>query len=230
MQQVLIVDDEASIVHLITGYLRKEGFSVLVAETGPEALEMAKWSAPDLIILDVMLPDLDGFEVCRRLRQTSMVPILMLTAKAGEADKIIGLGIGADDYLTKPFSPRELVARVKALLRRANLREPPITSDILQFGDLTLDLRAMSVRKAGKPVNLTAIEFQLLKILATHPGQVFTKQQLLDLCWGYDYVGDDRLVVVHIANVRKKLEDNPAEPMYIQTIRGVGYAFRKDDH
>lgn len=229
MHSILLVDDEPTIIRLMAGYLEKEGFSIEVARDGSTAVQKASLLNPSLIVLDVMLPELDGWEVCRRIRQHSDVPILMLTARSDETDKIVGLSIGADDYLTKPFSPRELVARVKALLRRSTMRLAEKRTEWISVHELTLDLKAMTVTKRGESIHLTAIEYQLLKIMASHPGQVFTKQQLLDLCWGYQFMGDDRLVVVHVGNLRKKLEDDPGNPQYILTVRGTGYCFRKGE-
>lgn len=226
MTTVLVVDDEEKLVELVEGYLRREGFEVLVALDGPTALDLARTKQPDLIVLDVMLPGLDGIEVCRRLRQFSDAYVLMLTAKSEEIDKIVGLTVGADDYLTKPFSPRELVARVRAMLRRprsaiaADEEVPPP----IRFGDLVIDPGRHEVIRRGEPVPLTAREFALLAAMAAHPGLVFTRSQLLERVWGDGYY-DDHVVDVHVANLRKKLGDDPANPRYVQTVRGVGYRF-----
>jgi DNA-binding response OmpR family regulator len=228
MTTTLIVDDERNLVELIQGYLEREGYTVLVAYDGTKALEQARTHHPDLIVLDLMLPGMDGIEVCRQLRQFSDAYVLMLTAKAEEIDKIIGLSVGADDYLTKPFSPRELVARVKAMLRRprhvAGMPATPDKPPILRFGELTIDEERHEVLIRGESVALTAREFALLVTLAQHPGRVFTRAQLLERVWGDEYY-DDHVVDVHIGNLRKKLEDDPAEPQYVQTVRGVGYRF-----
>jgi two-component system, OmpR family, alkaline phosphatase synthesis response regulator PhoP len=223
---ILIVDDEKNLVELVQGYLEHEGFAVCVAYDGPSALELARSCRPDLVVLDVMLPGLDGVEVCRRLRAFSDAYVLMLTSRAEEIDKIVGLSVGADDYVTKPFSPRELVARVKALLRRPRtgaLAEPDAPL-VRRFADLVLDEGRHEVTRHGTVVALTAREFQLLVTVAAHPGRVFTRTQLLERVWGDDYY-DDHVVDVHMANLRKKLEDDPTHPRYLETVRGVGYRF-----
>ncbi len=224
--RILVVDDEAPLRDLVTRYLRREGYDVRAASDGPTALDMARADAPDLVILDIMLPGLDGIEVCRRLRQFSDAYVLMLTARAEEIDKIVGLTVGADDYVTKPFSPRELVARVKALLRRprAGGTAEPEAPPVHRFGALAIDEGRHEVTLHGSPVALTAREFALLATLAAHPKRVFTRAQLLERVWGEEYY-DDHVVDVHIANLRKKLADDPACPAYIETVRGVGYRF-----
>jgi DNA-binding response OmpR family regulator len=221
---VLIVDDELNLVDLVKGYLEREGFEVLVARDGPAAVEMARAHRPDLIVLDVMLPGFDGIEACRQIRQFSDAYVFMLTARAEEIDKIVGLSVGADDYLTKPFSPRELVARLKAMLRRPRSLGQIVedTPPAQQFGDLTLDEGRHEVTRRGSVVSLTAREFRLLTALAAHPGHVFTRSQLLERVWGDDYY-DDHVVDVHVANLRRKIEDDPANPRYVETVRGVGY-------
>jgi two-component system alkaline phosphatase synthesis response regulator PhoP len=224
-RRILIVDDERPLRDLVAGYLRREGYDVLAAADGPTALDIARASRPDLVILDVMLPGLDGVEVCRRLRQFSDAYVLMLTARTEEIDKIVGLSVGADDYVTKPFSPRELVARVKALFRRPHSgggepNEPPVC----RFGALVIDEGRHEVIKYGAMVALTAREFALLSTLAAHPKRVFSRSQLLEHVWGQEYY-DDHVVDVHVANLRKKIEDDPARPIYIETVRGVGYRF-----
>jgi two-component system alkaline phosphatase synthesis response regulator PhoP len=227
MTTILIVDDESNLTDLVRGYLEREGFSVLTAADGPTALEMARSHRPDLIVLDVMLPGLDGVEVCRRLRQFSDAYVVMLTAKAEEIDKIVGLSVGADDYVTKPFSPRELVARIKAMLRRPRTTDTSVQPEEMtarHFGEIVLDEGRHEVTRSGEPVPLTAREFQLLATLAAHPGHVFTRAQLLERVWGDDYY-DDHVVDVHVANLRKKIEDDPANPRYVETVRGVGYRF-----
>jgi DNA-binding response OmpR family regulator len=225
---ILVVEDERNLVDLLRGYLEQEGYDVSDAGDGPEGVRQTRETNPDLIILDVMLPGFDGVEVCRQIRRFSDAYVLMLTARAEELDKIVGLSVGADDYVAKPFSPREVVARVKALLRRprgqvgtspsADLQEPAI----LRCGDLTIDEGQHTVRRAGEEIPLTAREFSLLLTLARHPGRVFTRAQLLEQVWGDEYY-DDHVVDVHVGNLRKKLEDESAEPRYVQTVRGVGY-------
>ncbi|WP_029214893.1 response regulator [Kallotenue papyrolyticum] len=223
--RILIVDDEAPIVELICAYLRQDGFAVATASDGLGALEAVERFNPDLVVLDVLLPGLDGLEICRRLHQTRNIGILMVSARAEEVDRLMGLGAGADDYLTKPFSPRELVARVKAILRR--LRPTPSGSDVLSFRHLALeiDVERREVRRAGRNVELTPLEFQLLRVLAASPGRVFTREQLLQRVWGDDFYGTDRVVDVHIGLLRRKLEVEPGLPQPIQTVRGVGYRF-----
>jgi two-component system alkaline phosphatase synthesis response regulator PhoP len=224
METILVVDDEQNLIDLVKGYLEREGFVVLTAGDGPSAVDVTRARKPDLIILDIMLPGFDGVEACRQIRQFSDAYILMLTARSEEIDKIIGLSVGADDYLTKPFSPRELVARVKAILRRPRslghlaADVPPVR----RFGELTVDEARHEITVRGDVVPLTAREFQLLATLAAHPGHVFTRSQLLERVWGNDYY-DDHVVDVHIANLRKKIEDDPANPRYVETVRGVGY-------
>jgi DNA-binding response OmpR family regulator len=222
---ILIVDDEQNLVELVQGYLEQEGFTVQVAFDGLSALDLARTCRPDLVVLDVMLPSLDGVEVCRRLRAFSDAYVLMLTARAEEIDKIVGLSVGADDYVTKPFSPRELLARVKALLRRPRTGAPAEPAPpVRRFSDLVVDEGRHEVTQRGTVVPLTAREFQLLSTIAAHPGRVFTRSQLLDRVWGDAYY-DDHVVDVHMGNLRKKLEDDAAHPRYIETVRGVGYRF-----
>ena len=221
--RVLVVDDEANLVELVQGYLERDGYDVLTAADGPTALALTRDQRPDLIVLDLMLPGIDGLEVCRRVRQFSDAYILMLTARAEEVDKVVGLAVGADDYLTKPFSPRELVARVRAMLRRPRSGggepEPPSPRCL---GGLVIDTARYEVRKRGEPVALTAREMSLLATLAEHPGHVFTRAQLLEKVWGSELY-DDHVVDVNIGNLRRKLEDDPARPRWLQTVRGVGY-------
>jgi two-component system alkaline phosphatase synthesis response regulator PhoP len=227
----LVVEDEQPILDLITSYLRAEGSTVHTARDGPTALTVARAVRPDLVVLDVMLPGLDGLEVCRRLQQEFDVYVLMLTARHEEVDKLVGLSVGADDYMTKPFSPRELVMRCKAILRRsrsggarANGARPPERPP-LRFDDVTIDPETREVQRATARIDLTAREFDLLYALAEHPGRVFSRDQLLELVWGRDFAGIDRVVDVHIGLLRRKLEDDPANPTLIQTVRGVGYKF-----
>ena len=224
----LVVEDEQRLRELVRGYLEREGFIVLTAADGITALDLARLHAPDLVVLDLMLPGLDGLEVCRRLRTFSDAYVIMVTAKAEEIDRIVGLEVGADDYLTKPFSPRELIARVRAMLRRPRHGGAATVPDILppqRFGELLIDHERHEVTIAGTVVVLTSLEFALLTTLAAHPGRVFTRDQLLERVWGADYFGDDHVVDVHIANLRKKLGDDPAMPRYIETVRGAGYRF-----
>jgi DNA-binding response OmpR family regulator len=216
--RILVVDDELPIVELVRGYLEREGFAVASAADGPAAIEEVRAWAPDVIVLDLMLPGLDGVEVCRRVRTFSDAYVLMLTARAEEVDRIVGLSVGADDYLVKPFSPRELVARVKALLRR-----PRTTSSMPAPSGLEVDEPRHEVRVDGAAVELTATEFGVLAFLARDPGVVVSRATLLDRIWGPEFVGDDHLVDVHVANLRRKLGDDPAEPRFVETVRAVGY-------
>ena len=215
---VLVVDDEQHIIDLARMYLAQEGFTVEQALDGAEALRKIRDLKPALIVLDLMLPEVDGWEVCRRTRASSDVPIIMLTARTDDVDKIVGLELGADDYLVKPFNPRELVARVKAILRRYDRSIQPGTA--LHLGELMIDPSSREVRLASQPIQLRAKEFDLLYTLAEHRGQVLTREQLLDLVWGYDYYGETRTVDVHVAHLRKKLRGGDVE---IETVRGVGY-------
>ncbi len=235
MTRILVVDDEATLVELVRNYLEREHYEVLTAEDGRTALDLTRTARPDLVVLDVMLPGLDGIEVCRQLRQFSDAYVIMVTARAEEIDKLLGLTVGADDYLTKPFSPRELVARVKALLRRPHqvagmLPVSAVLPDdapaLQQWEDLTIDEAQHEVTRHGQPVELTAREFALLLTLAKHPGRVFTRDQLLERVWGDAYY-DDHVVDVHVGNLRKKLETDPAHPHYIETVRGVGYRLHR---
>jgi two-component system response regulator VicR len=227
-KQILVVDDESSIRDVLTRYLEREGYRVEVAADGPSALHATAQMSPDLIVLDLMLPGLDGLEVCHRLRMQSTVPIIMLTARDEEADKVRGFTTGADDYITKPFSPAELVLRVKAVLRRveaATATPAPAPGDMLRFGSLAISPAFRRVELAGRAVDLSAREFDLLFFLASHPGQVFTRNQLLQQVWDYNYYGDSSTVTVHISRLREKLEPDPTRPSYIKTVWGVGYKF-----
>ena len=223
--RVLVVDDEVALAGVIASYLQREGFDVTQAHDGPSAVDKARRDAPDLVVLDVMLPGLDGIEVCRQLRTFTDAYIIMLTARDEEVDKIVGLSVGADDYVVKPFSPRELIARVRAMLRR-----PRVASDgevpavpALAFADVTVDLQARRVTRAGTAIELTRTEFDLLAILAARPKTAFTRRQLLDEVWGDGWYGDEHVVDVHIAHLRAKLGDDAGDPCYIRTVRGVGY-------
>jgi DNA-binding response OmpR family regulator len=217
---ILIVDDEPTIREVVEQYLRREGYQTTIAANGEEAV--ARAGDADLIVLDLMLPKMDGLEVCRQIRSTRDVPIIMLTAKTEEVDKLVGLGIGADDYVTKPFSPRELVARVAAVLRRSRAASPQ-AGDIVRAGGLRINPQLRTVERDGTPVELTAREFELLHFLASHPGQVFTREQLLDQVWDYTFPGDTSTVTVHIRRLREKVEPDPVRPQYVKTVWGVGY-------
>lgn len=222
-RRILIVDDEVTVLKTVSAYLEQDGFDVKTAMDGKTIMELAQSFQPELIILDVMLPEIDGFSILREIRHESDVYILMLTAKAGEVDRVVGLELGADDYLTKPFSPRELVARVKAILRRgrnANLAEP-----VLTFDQLRIDPDARRIWKMSEEIELTPIEYDLLYALARHHQRVLSRYQLIEHVWGYDYFGDERVIDVHIRRLRLKIEDNPQIPAYIVTVRGAGYRF-----
>jgi DNA-binding response OmpR family regulator len=221
--RILVVDDEPPLVELVRGYLEREGFWVTSAGDGPTAVQLVRDIAPDVVVLDLMLPVFDGLEVCRQIRTFSSAYILMLTARGEELDRIVGLTVGADDYMVKPFSPRELVARVKALLRRG--RTAGVRATALPAG-LRLDTERREVTVDGSPVTLTATEFELLASLAREPGVVIPRSHLLDRVWGGEFVADYHLVDVHVANLRRKLGDDPANPRFVETIRGVGYRLR----
>jgi len=225
-QTILVVDDEKGIVEVVCDYLVNAGFQVLEACTGRQALALFDQQAPDLVVLDLMLPDISGEEVCRAIRRKSRVPILMLTAKVAEIDLLAGFQLGADDYVTKPFSPRQLVARVQAILRRMS-DEAFTLSDQLSFnnGDLVIDSLRHEVRKTGEPVALTPIEFKILASLGKYPTKVFTREELILLALEDDYQGNDRVIDSHIKNIRQKIEDDTRAPQYIQTVHGIGYKF-----
>jgi len=218
---ILVVEDDQSLREVLQLGLRREGFTVVEAADGRRALEVFRRTTPDLVLLDVMLPFLDGFEVCRELRRTSLVPVIMLTARADTVDVVVGLESGADDYITKPFEFPELLARIRSVLRRA--RAEGRRSEVLHLGPLTLDLDSHSVRRDAEEIRLTATEFRLLVELARHPGQVLTRDQLLERVWGYTYLGDSRLVDVHVQRLRAKVEADAGRPDLILTVRGVGY-------
>jgi len=228
-KKILIVDDEKNIVDILKFNLKKEGFTTIEAYDGEQAVELAFNENPDLILLDVMLPKMDGFTVCRKLRQSLTTPIIMLTAKEEEVDKVLGLELGADDYITKPFSQRELMARIKANIRRTAMEEVAATraASIIQAKDLVIDCDRYEVKRDGKVIELTLREFELVKFLAMHPGQIFTRESLLEKVWGYEYYGDVRTVDVTVRRVREKLERDPSNCEYIMTKRGVGYYFDK---
>ncbi|GEN85952.1 response regulator transcription factor [Oceanobacillus sojae] len=226
--QILIADDEKEIRDLLKKYLEREQYQIDLAKDGEEAFQLFDRKQYHLVILDLMMPKLDGIEVCRRLRAKTNVPIMMLTAKDQEIDKLLGLGIGADDYITKPFSIHEVVARVKALLRRSFIREMDnsfLEKSSITFKDLTINLKNYTLTIAGKEIPLTAKEFELLKFLVSQPEQVFTKTQLFRNVWGSDYIEDDNTVMVHIRKLRKKIEIDPSNPKFIQTVWGIGYKF-----
>lgn len=223
---ILVVDDEKPIVEILKVNLVKSGYRVICAYDGEEAVKKARNEEPDLILLDVMLPKQDGFTVCKKIRETSSVPIIMLTAREEEVDKILGLELGADDYMTKPFSLRELMARVKANLRRTQLKaNEDSESNVMVFGDLSIDTDKYEVRKRGKVIDVTYREFELLKFLANKRGKIFSRENLLNKVWDYEFIGDERTVDVTIRRLREKIEDNPSVPTYIMTKRGVGYYF-----
>jgi len=221
MPTVLVVDDEPKIARLARDYLEHAGFRVTTAADGATALQSAGRDRPDLIVLDLRLPDIDGLDVTRALRKESTVPIIMLTARGEEADKLIGLELGADDYMTKPFSPKELVARVRAVLRRWELARAG--GDTLQAGDVVLDLPRMRTRVSGRPVDLTPTEFHLLAAMARYPGRVYTRAQLLDALHGVAFESYERAIDAHVKNIRRKLEPDPRRPRYVLTVYGVGY-------
>ena len=224
--KILAVDDEPTLLNTVRAYLEKEGYSVQTADNGRSALHVFRDFQPDLVVLDIMLPEIDGLEVLRQLRQSSNVYVIMLTAKADEADKVIGLGIGADDYVTKPFSPRELVARVKAALRR--LSGDSSSKPDLVSTHIRLDEAARLVWKDGHLLDLTPIEFDLLHTLMRHHGRALSREQLIEKVWGYDYYGDARVVDVHVGRLRKKVEADPANPTLIATVWGAGYRFEDE--
>ena len=226
MKRILVVDDEEMILRTVRAYLDREGFKTYAATDGEEALRAFEEKGPDLIVLDLMLPKLNGIEVTKRIRAKSSVPIIMLTAKAAEADRVVGLELGADDYLVKPFSPRELVARVRAVLRRIE-GEASATERIVA-GELEIDLKTREVKVNGREVELTPTEFDLLAFLARHPGHVFTRLQLLREVQGYTYDVFARTIDTHVKNLRRKIEEDPKEPCYILTVHGVGYRFYRE--
>ena len=228
--KILIVDDEQSIVDILRENLLREGYETIEAYDGEKAIEIALSENPDLILLDCMLPKMDGFDVCRNLRKETNVPIIMLTAKSEEIDKVLGLELGADDYIVKPFSMREVIARVKALLRRTHVSEnqPIEDSNILNFGDLSIDQKAYEVSLKNEPINLTLREYELVLFLAKNAGQVFSRETLLEKVWGYEYFGDVRTVDVTIRRTREKLEPDQNNYQYILTKRGIGYYFNRE--
>ncbi len=224
---VLIVDDDKKITDLLKAYFVKENFTVLTAYDGQDALITVKAHNPDIVILDLMLPVLDGFEVLKRMRKDTNIPVIMLTARDEETDKLIGLEIGADDYIAKPFSPKEVVARVKAVLRRVQ----PVQdiSREIKVGEITVDLKKYEVKKKGRPIEFTPIEFKIFELLCQNPGQVYSRLQIIEKVQGYEFDGYDRTVDAHIKNIRKKIEENPQKPEYLVTVFGVGYKLVSPD-
>ncbi|MBN1641182.1 MAG: response regulator transcription factor [Anaerolineae bacterium] len=226
MNTVLVVDDEKKIAHLVRDYLENAGYRVVLAYDGKGAMAQYRYEQPDLVVLDLNLPGMDGIDVARAIRRERNTPIIMLTARVEETDRIVGLELGADDYVTKPFSPRELVARVRAVLRRMTDSEPP--TPLIRVRDLVLDVEKRSVERAGEAVDLTTTEFDLLAVLARQPGRVFTRMELLDRVQGTAFEGYERTVDVHIKNLRKKVEPDPRHPAYILTVYGAGYRFAEE--
>lgn len=227
-KRILVIDDEPMIVESVSYNLKQEGFEVVAAADGEAGLKLAETGDFDLILLDLMLPGMNGMEVCRALRKQSEVPIIMLTAKEGEIDRVLGLELGADDYVTKPFSMRELLARVKTVLKRTAINTEVMNQpQTIASGQLQIDLLGHEVLVNGVAVNLSSKEYELLRILASHPGQVLSREQLLNLVWGNDFYGDSRTVDVHIRWLREKIEADPGNPQYLLTVRGVGYKFKK---
>ncbi len=222
---VLIVEDDRNTAALVATYLEREGFATLIVHDGGEALAAARRTRPVFVVLDIMLPGVDGWEICRALRRESDVPVLMLTAREEEIDRVAGLAMGADDYVVKPFSPRELVERVKAILRRVRPAAFPPAAAILSFGGLELDTEKRTVRRDGRPINLTASEYTLLHALMASPGKAFSREELLDICYRHEVAVIDRVIDVHIGKLRQKIEDDPASPRFIHTVRGYGYRF-----
>jgi len=222
-RKILVVDDNPTIVEVLAAYLREEGFEVVTAADGPEAVAAAASARPDLALLDVMLPGIDGIELTRRFQREYDLPVILVTARTDEIDRLIGLEVGADDYISKPFSPREVVARVKAVLRRAERQDSPGPVEFLRVGDLVIDLGGRSVTAAGAPVQLTRTEFDILATLAAHPGRVYSRMQLMEAAQGVAYEGYERTMDAHVKNLRRKLGDDPKEPRYVETVFGVGY-------
>lgn len=223
---VLLVDDDEKLVQLLKTYFEKDGFLTYAAYDGLQAIQLVKGKKPSIVVLDIMLPEIDGWEVCRQIRKDNEVPIIMLTARDEESDRLIGLEIGADDYVTKPFSPKEVVARAKVVLRRMNMTL--LQKNPLQIGNISIDFERHQVSKDGEIIELTATEFKILALLVTNAGRVFTRLQIVEQMQGNSFEGYDRTIDVHIKNLRRKIEDNPREPRYILTVYGVGYKFAED--
>lgn len=228
LKKVLVIEDEQDISRVIKDYLTITGYEVLVAGNGQDALKLIDTMSPDFIILDIMLPDVDGIELCRQIRGTCNTPILILSARGSDTDKVLGLGFGADDYMTKPFSLSELVARINAHLRRGSMDSKPKDDELLQYGSLSIDKKAYKVTVERQEIPLSAKEFDLLYYLSKHKNQVFSKSQLLDAVWGYDAYGDESTITVYIRRLREKLESDPSNPALIKTVWGVGYKFSLD--
>ena len=224
---ILVVEDEPTLRETLAENLELEGFRVVVAADGREALDRFRQTQPDLVVLDVMLPELSGIEVCREIRRESGVPILMLTARGSELDKVVGLELGADDYVTKPFGLRELLARIRALLRRSERQADGALPPLIEVGSVEIDLAGHQILRDGRALPVKPKAFELLAFLVQHPGQVFTRDQLLERVWGYDYAGETRTVDVHVHWLRSQIEADPASPSYLHTVRGVGYVFRR---
>jgi DNA-binding response OmpR family regulator len=226
MPQIVIIEDDRLISEPVARALRGAGYETSIASTGPAGLELALNQKPDLVILDIMLPEMDGWEVCKAIRESSLVPILMLTALNEEIDRVLGLELGADDYLTKPFSTRELLARIKATLRRVEFDKAGLTEDqSITIGEIRVDMAQRRVFKNGQKLDLRYKEFELLSLLVSHLGEVVTRAEIFDKVWGTDWLGDMRTLDVHVRWLREKLEDDPSDPLYVQTVRGVGYRF-----
>jgi two-component system response regulator ResD len=228
--RILVVDDERIVTEVVERYLRRDGYDVKVAEDGAQALKIANEWHPNLVVLDLMLPKIDGLEVCRQLRKDESIPVIMLTAKGEETDRIVGLELGADDYIVKPFSPREVVARVKSVLRRTADTATQKTDSLLRYGDLVIDPAAREVTLRGRRINLTGKEFDLLYFLASHPNEVFTRDQLMNQVWDYSYSAEYGTITVHIRRLRAKIEADPLKPRFIKTLWGVGYKFEDAGH
>ena len=224
--KILVVDDDESLRRLVAAYLESEGYAVKEAADGASALIVVEEEEPQLVVLDLMLPGMSGIDVARRIRAKRTTPILMLTARGSEDDMLQGFEAGADDYLVKPFSPKVLVARVKAVLSRSGVRIEGEAGGLLSLGSISIDPKAREVRVEGREIELTSTEFELLRVLSEHPGWVYTREELLESVWGYTYLGDSRLVDVHVANLRKKIGDDPSDPHFVRTVRGVGYKFQ----
>lgn len=229
-KKILLVDDEVEILELLETVLLKEGFKIIFkAANGMQAVDLCKENNPDIIILDIMLPDIDGYEVCRRVREFTLVPIIFLSAKSDDLDKLFGLGIGGDDYVTKPFTPKEVAFRIKAQFRRnqyidiQNNKNEKQSKELIKFGDIEIDEKMGEVRKNGEPIVLTAKEYQLILYMAQNPNQILSRKKICDVVWGDEYIGYDNTIMVHIRHLREKLENDPGNPKYIKTVKGLGY-------
>ncbi|SFB06519.1 MULTISPECIES: response regulator transcription factor [unclassified Bacillus (in: firmicutes)] len=232
-KKILLVDDEAEILELLSTVLKKEGFDQIVcASKGADAVSKCELEKPDIVVLDIMLPDMDGYEVCKKMREFTLIPIIFLSAKTDDIDKLLGLGIGGDDYVTKPFSPKEIAFRIKAQFRRNEYlsQYKKRENSTIAFGEVIIDTTAGEVIKSGIPVILTAKEYQLLVYLAEHPNQILSKSKICDAVWGEDYIGHDNTIMVHIRHLREKLEENPSKPKWILTVKGLGYKLQTRSH